>query len=96
MEDNFYLGTIVHKNKIFKYSTEKKVLYSEDQTYFTDLLSSRTYPIDRISGVREDCVYQDSLVPTDPSEYRDDFLYLLERYKNSNCNNKKRRKFLRH
>jgi len=80
MENNFYVGIVNHKKKIGRgFWSEKLVLYSDDNKYYTDLLNNVTYTSD-ISC--KDYVIKESLIPTDISQYNTDYLYLLFKYKN--------------
>ena len=75
MENNFFVGNVVHKNKKGNnlYS-EKIVLYTCDNVYFIDLLTDNTYTT---NSENRDYVVYDSLVPTNSEEFRIDYDYLL-------------------
>lgn len=93
MENNFFVGNVVHKNKKGNnlYS-EKIVLYTCDNVYFIDLLTDNTYTT---NSENRDYVVYDSLIPTNSEEFRIDYDYLLIKHNNGNDNNKiKRKRFL--
>ena len=71
MENNFFVGNVVHKNKKGNnlYS-EKIVLYTCDNVYFIDLLTDNTYTT---NSENRDYVVYDSLVPTNSEEFRIDY-----------------------
>lgn len=79
MVNNFFVGVVHHGKRIFKQEyREKLVLYSEDNFNFLDLLNNNYYTTDDSD---KDYVIKESLVATDVSEYREDYLYLLNRHK---------------
>lgn len=81
MENNFYVGIVFHKKKIFKSSySEKIVLYSEDNTYYVDLINNNIYTT---NCNEKDFVLPESIFRTDISDYRVDYKYLLNKYKNT-------------
>lgn len=90
MENNFFVGNVVHKNKKGNnlYS-EKIVLYTCDNVYFIDLLTDNTYTT---NSENRDYVVYDSLVPTNSEEFRIDYDYLLIKHNDYNNNNKIKRK----
>lgn len=81
MENNFYVGNVIHKRKFlrFKYSKpEKIVLYTEDNYNYIDLVGERNYTTNQKN---KDYVMESSLIPTDVSEHKIDYLYLLDKNK---------------
>ena len=93
MENNFFVGNVVHKNKKGNnlYS-EKRVLYTCDNDYFIELLTDNPYTT---NSENRDYVVYDSLVPTNSEEFRIDYDYLLIKHNDGNNNNKiKRKRFL--
>lgn len=79
MENNFYVGVVHYGKRLLKGEyTEKLVLYSEDNINYLDLKNDRYYTTDTSS---KDYVMRESLISTDISQYRDDYLYLLSKYK---------------
>mgnify|MGYP000055582507 FL=1 len=93
MENNFFVGNVVHKNKKGNnLYNEKIVLYTCDNVYFIDLLTDNTYTT---NSENRDYVVYDSLVPTNSEEFRIDYDYLLIKHNDGNNNNKiKRKRFL--
>jgi len=87
MENNFYVGVVFHGKRAFKNEySEKLVLYSEDNYNYLDLINNLYYSIDTNN---RDYVIEESLVPTDVSEYREDYLYMLSRCKENGLSRKK-------
>lgn len=88
MENNFYVGVVYHGKRLFKPRyKEKIVLYSEDQINYLDLRYGIYYTTNRSNKYY---VEKDSIVPTDISLYREDYNYMLSRYKeNPNVRRKK-------
>lgn len=79
MESNFYIGTVHHQKRLFKQQYQEKiVLYSTDNINFIDLINCAIYSTDVLN---KDYVIRESLVPTEISEYRTDYMYLLSVYK---------------
>lgn len=79
MENNFYVGVVHHSKKLFKAEySEKVVLYSEDSVNYLDLKCGVWYTTDKND---KDYVESDSVIPTDISLYREDYGYMLSRYK---------------
>ena len=91
MENNFFVGNVVHKNKKGNnlYS-EKIVLYTCDNVYFIDLLTDNTYTT---NSENRDYVVYDSLVPTNSEEFRIDYDYLLIKQNEIKDNKVRRKKF---
>ena len=85
---NFFVG-IVHYGKRTrrKEYEEKLVLYTEDGYNYIDLRDESVYTIN-ISD--KDYVISESLIPTDISEYREDYSYLLKKYKEEKIVKKRR------
>ena len=78
MENNFYVGIVKHeKYGLHKEYSEKVVLYKDGSRYI-DLINDRVY--ENSFGIK-DYVLEDTLVPTDVSEHKTDYPYLLNRYK---------------
>ena len=87
MENNFYVGVVFHGKRPFKVEyTEKLVLYSDDNFNYLDLINDIYYTIDESN---RDYVIKESLVPTDISEYREDYLYMLSRHNENRLSRKK-------
>lgn len=81
MKNNFYIGIVCHKKKLIKSEyNEKLVLYSNDNFNYIDLINGVVYTIDNSN---KDYVIEHTLIPTDISEHRIDYIYLLSKY-NSN------------
>jgi len=79
MENKFYVGVVYHKKRVFKPAySEKIVLYSDNNINYLDLISGAHYTT---NYNEKDYVERESLVATDVSLYREDYLYLLNRYK---------------
>ena len=78
MENNFFVGNIFHRRR-FKFSyIEKAVLFTDDCEYYLDLVSGKWYTIDTKS---KDYVIKDSLIQTNITEHKIDYLYLLNKNK---------------
>lgn len=93
MKDSFYVGIVCHGKKLFKAGyKEKLVLYSQDGINYLDLISDTYYTTDKNN---RDYIEKESLIPTDVSEYREDYLYLLSKYSVRNKARKKYRDFIR-
>lgn len=81
MENNFYVGVVCHKKRLFKPAfSEKGVLYSDDNISYLDLINGVWYSTNENN---KDFVDVNSLVITDISLYKEDYLYLLNKYKES-------------
>lgn len=79
MENNFYVGIVCHSRRGFKpFYKEKVVLYSENYIEFIELFSEKIYTLDES---RKDYVERETLIPTNVSEYRENYPYLLSKYK---------------
>lgn len=91
MENNFYVGIINHKKKLFKQSfSEKVVLYSEDNINYLDLISGIWYTV---LEDNKDYVDINSIVLTDISLYKEDYIYLLNKHKENKITKKKKKIF---
>lgn len=89
MENNFYVGIIHHRKKLFKISySEKVVLYSEDNINFLDLISGIWYTLEENS---KDYVDIKSIVHTDISLYKEDYIYLLNKHKENKITKTKKK-----
>lgn len=89
MENNFYLGVVKHSKRRSSNSyTEKVILYSDDNVFYIDLVNNCVYTTD---AKNKDYVLIDSLVSTDISEYKTDYLYLLNKYKSDKAISKKKK-----
>ena len=87
MENNFFVGIVIHKKKFIKYEyTEKLVLYSDDKYNYIDLLNDKVYTVNE---EELEYVIKDSLISTNPLEYKEDYLYLLSRYKSKTISRRK-------
>ena len=84
MENNFFVGNVVHKNK------KGNNLYSEKNVYFIDLLTDNTYTT---NSENRDYVVYDSLVPTNSEEFRIDYDYLLIKHNEIKDKKVRRKKF---
>ena len=95
MENNFYVGIVVHqKRKPNQLMREKLILYTSDQINYIDLISNMSYPLEGNSNDKKDYIEASSLINVDISDYRTDYLYLLDRYnENREKNNTKKRKY---
>ena len=79
MEDNFFVGVVYHGKRVFKPEyKEKIILYTDDNINFLDLIGNCYYTTDRSN---RNYVDENSLIPTDISLYREDYLYLLSKHK---------------
>jgi len=79
MENRFYVGVVCHSKRPFKAeSREKLVLYKEDDITYLDLLTGNSYTIDKCN---RDYIEEGTLIPTDISQYRENYIYMLDRYK---------------
>lgn len=90
MENNFYVGNIIHKKK--KGNTtymEKMVLYTIDNLYYIDLINDITYTTNNFD---KSYVDSSSLVSIDIEDFRIDYMYLLLKHNEGSNNNQKRRK----
>lgn len=90
MENNFYVGNIIHKKK--KSSAiyvEKMVLYTQDNIYYIDLINDITYTTNNFD---KSYVDSSSLVSINTDDFRIDYMYLLLKHNEGNNNNNKRRK----
>ena len=92
MENNFYVGVVYHGRRLVKPEyREKLVLYSDDNINYVDLVNNVYYTSDKDS---RDYVEKETLISTNIREYRDDYLYLLNKYKNNSVVKKRiNRKF---
>ena len=78
MESNFYVGDVCHRRRFFKSEyIEKIVLYSTDGFNYLDLLTCNWYTTDRNC---KDYVDSNTIISTDISQYRTDYIYLLSKY----------------
>lgn len=92
MEDNFYVGVVHHSRRMLKPEyKEKLVLYSNDSVNYLDLIGNNYYTTDTSN---RDYVVRETLITTDVSLYREDYLYLLSRYKDKGAT-KKRKKLIK-
>lgn len=90
MENNFFVGIVNHSKKIRRDSyKEKTVLYKEDTSVYVDLVKNTSYTTD---SREKDYVEEETLIPTDITDYKIDYEYLLLRYNSGNNNVKKRKK----
>ena len=83
---NFYVGDIFHSKKR-NGKIEKAVLYSKDKVVYIDLLNEKEYTTDTNEN---DYVIEDSLIPTDTNDFKEDYNYLLYRYSNGMVKSKKK------
>lgn len=91
MANNFYVGVVYHGKRLFKQAySEKIVLYSENNIDYLDLINNIWYSIDNFV---KDYVDIASLISTDVSIYKEDYLYLLSKYKSKSLTKKKRLNF---
>lgn len=89
MENKFYIGTVIHKKRIRRIE-EKIVLYTKDDIQYIDLINNRIYFANYLA---KDYVVRESLIPTDPSEHRIDYKYLLSRFESNGITRKKKLNF---
>ena len=90
MENNFFVGIVNHSKKVRRDAfCEKMILYKENSSCYVDLLNDITYSTD---SSLKDYVEVDTLVPTDVSEYKTDYFYLLSRHNNVHKDNVKKKK----
>lgn len=88
MENNFFVGVVYHSKRAFRTEyKEKLILYSDNYQEFVDLVTCQVYTLDES---KKDYVLKETLIPTDVSEYRDDYLYLLFKYKDGIMNKKRK------
>lgn len=81
MENNFFVGVVHHGKKLFKSEyAEKIVLYSDDNDNYLDLRYGKWYTTNESD---KDYVEKGTLIATDISLYREDYLYMLSKYKES-------------
>lgn len=81
MENNFFVGDIFYGKKLGRQKhIEKCVLYSDDNYNYLDLINGRWYTIDVND---RDYVITDSIRTTDINQYRENYLYLLDKHKKS-------------
>lgn len=98
MENNFFVGVVVHRRrKSNSLTREKLVLYSRNDIDYIDLLNNNRYVSEESANTREDYVIKSSLIKVDVSDYRTDYYYLLSRYNEykEEGRNDKRSLFLR-
>ena len=78
MENNFFVGIVHHKKRMFKpeYS-EKVVLYKIADKYYIDLVRDIIYSN---NCEEKDYVDESSLISTDISIYKEDYQYLLSKH----------------
>lgn len=75
---NFYIGIVHHKKRVLKSQYDEKiVLYTNDDINYVDLINNVVYSTD---SYEKDYVVKASLIPTDISEHRIDYIYLLKQY----------------
>lgn len=86
MENNFYVGDVYH-SKRRSTKIEKTVLYSNDKEVYIDLLNEKEYSIDQ---KEKDYVIEESLIPVDINDFKEDYNYLLYRYNNGMVKSKKK------
>lgn len=91
MENNFYVGEVIHKRKIGSVYTEKIVLYTNDNVYYTNLISDSTYTT---NSRENEYVDESSLIPTLCDEFKVDYNYLLIKHNSNNKVVNKKRRFL--
>lgn len=86
MENNFLVGDVYH-SKRRNYKTEKIVLYSKDRVVYIDLLNEKEYTTDVNN---KDYVIENSLLPIDIKDLKEDYDYLLYRYNSGIVKSKKK------
>lgn len=88
MVNNFYVGIIHYGKKFLKAEySEKVVLYTEDKINFLDLRNNTWYTT---NTNEKNYVDIDSVILTDVSLYREDYLYMLSKYKNGSLSKKRK------
>lgn len=92
MEGKFFIGIVCHKKRIFKSLPEEKVvLYTSNDINYIDLINNVVYSTD---SACKDYVVKESLIPTNISEYRIDYMYLLSKYDSGDNLEKKKTRIL--
>jgi len=89
MERNFYVGIVNHNKKRLKPSYQEKIILYKEGNLYIDLLTNNEYTIDKNNT---DYVLEETLVPTDITDYKIDYLYLLRKRNNGNIKLAKKRK----
>lgn len=75
---NFYIGIVHHKKRVLKSQYDEKiVLYTNNDIDYIDLINNVVYSTD---CSEKDYVVKESLILTDISEHRIDYIYLLNQY----------------
>ena len=78
MENSFYVGIVCHRkiisNNIIR---EKRVIYSNDNIYYIDLIKEKEYTT---NDNLNEYVDKSTLIPTDINDYNIDYTYLLSKY----------------
>ena len=88
MENNFYVGVVHYGKRPFKQEySERLVLYSDDNVKYLDLMGNIWYTTDCSN---RDYVDSSSLIPTDVSQYREDYIYLLSKCRENKLMRKKK------
>lgn len=87
MENNFYVGTIIHRKKN-SVSSEKLVLYTTDNINYTDLITDNVYTT---NSNNKYYLLENSLIPIDIDDFKIDYNYLLDKHNNPIKHNKIRR-----
>lgn len=87
MENNFYVGIIHHKKRIIRPEyNEKVVLYKLSNERYLDLIKDIEYT----TNINEkDYVIEETLIITDITQYRENYLYLLSKHNNNNHSKKR-------
>lgn len=90
MENNFYVGVVHHEKGIISEGyNEKIVLYSEDDIHYVDLIKEQIYSTNK---EEKDYVLEETLIPANVSDFNNDYIYLLSKYKGHSKERKKKKK----
>lgn len=89
MENNFYVGDVCHKRLFGTVTTEKNVLYSDDNINYLELNTGIWYSTD---SNEKDYVDESSIISTDISLFKEDYMLLLDKYRDKTI--KKKNRFL--
>jgi len=78
MENNFFVGDVIHSRRFGKQEyIEKCVLYSDDNFNYLDLVNGKWYSTD---CSEKDYVLKETINSTDVSLYRENYQYLLNKF----------------
>lgn len=84
MENNFFVGVVHHSKRNGKIFYETKaVLFTDDNKQYTNLDDGKVYPLGKDVGYIGNYVKEETLIFTDPSDYKTDYEYLSLKYSTS-------------